>query len=226
MAAALWAGSDGLVSGAAAGALWRLDGVVRPDRIGVLFSAPERRRSRVLAVSRSSDLIGADRADVGPIPVTSALRTVLDLAAELDARRLEVAVEDALRRGLLTTGQLRWRLAMRAGRGVPGSATLAALAHRADVGRTDSGWEVRTEQALVAGGLPVPVRQLAVPTRLGILHADLGYPGPPVVVFEYDSDRWHSGVARRRRDVSRRNALRAAGCSVIEVTSSMLRESV
>ncbi|MEP6623899.1 MAG: hypothetical protein ABJC79_05625 [Acidimicrobiia bacterium] len=43
-----------------------------------------------------------------------------------------------------------------------------------------------------------------------------------MLAFEYDSDAWHSGVHRRHRDAARRNALRAAGCIVIEVTPALV----
>ena len=68
------------------------------------------------------------------------------------------------------------------------------------------------------------MRQPAVETIDGRRWVDHGYPGSPTVVFEYDSDQWHTGVTRRRRDAARRNALRMSGCTVIEVTAELVAE--
>jgi hypothetical protein len=162
---------------------------------------------------------------IGPLRLTSPLRTLVDLAAVLDERELEIAIEDAVRRGLVSVDRLRWRAGQRTGKGYPGSATLAALLARDQLGRTDSGWEVRVARVLTDAGYPEPIRQLRVDTTLGPLHVDLAFSGPPIVAFEYDSDRFHSGRSRRHRDVERRNALRTAGCVVIEVTSSLVRDA-
>jgi hypothetical protein len=165
-------------------------------------------------------LLPADCSLVHGIPVTSPLRTVIDLADRVDTSILELAIEDALRRGLFTVGQLRWRASVRLGSGVRGAAALGALLEH-QLGSTGSGWEVRTARVLTRAGLPEPRRQHPVDTGRGRFHADLAY--PPSIVFEYDSDRWHSSAARRHHDAERRNALRLAGCTVIEVTPGLLR---
>lgn len=158
------------------------------------------------------------------IPVTSALRTVLDLGAVLDEDALQIVIEDALRRRLFTVGQLEWRHSLRSGKGVPGSKSIGSLIDRHGSVVTDSGWEVRLEQLLVGAGWPIPERQMRVKTELGTVKVDLGYAGSTVVAFEYDSDRWHSGVTRRHRDMVRRNALRAANVIVFELTAALMRD--
>ena len=125
---------------------------------------------------------------------------------------LEVAIESALRRRLFSVGQLRWR-AEPAGRHGPSRERLARApcSTRADpdsagvVGRCDSRvpWN--------GAGLGTPARQH--PVRAGsrvIATVDLAYPKAQVAI-EYDSDQWHHGVARRHRDVERRNRLRGGG---------------
>jgi hypothetical protein len=217
-AASLW--SDGLVSHCSGGRLWALEGVEGGQMhvtVGRVRSIADPR----VVVHRSVDLLPADRHRVQGIAVTSPLRTIIDLAATLDATALEIAAEDALRRGLFTPGQLAWRFDGRGGRGVSGSAAMRDLLDR-HLGDTDSGWEVRVAQHLVAGGLPTPSRQLRVTTSAGDRHVDLGYPGTPIVAIEYDSDRWHSGSARRHADAERRNLLRLAGCLVVEVTPDLV----
>ena len=96
------------------------------------------------------------------------------------------------------------------GTGRPGSASLRALLDQRTLGRTDSGWEVRTAQVLVAAGLPAPTRQHSVKANgKEIAGADLAYPEAKVIL-EYDSDEWHSGTVRRHRDAARRNQLQVA----------------
>jgi len=181
-------------------------------------------RSGVVTVHRTTALVSADRAVAHGIAVTSPVRTVLDLAAVLDDRSLALAIEDALRRNLFRVRHLERRAADRRGKGIAGTRVIADLIGGHGSVVTDSGWEVRLARLLVDAGFPEPRRQLRVDTINGPRHVDLAYPGNPVVAFEYDSDRWHSGVARRHADMERRNALRAAGCVVVEVTSALMAE--
>jgi hypothetical protein len=220
MAAALW--SDGLVSHATAAELWGLEGV-KTDEVHVTVPAARRLRSGPVLVHRTNQLIAADAGTRGPIRVTSALRTVIDLAGVVVPEVLEIAIESALRRRLFSIGQLEWRADALSGTGRPGSASLRSLLAQRNLGVTDSGWEVRTAQLLVAAGFPEPTRQHPIRDRTGkeIARADLAYPGA-MLVLEYDSNEWHSGVTRRHRDAERRNRLRALGWTVLEVTPAQL----
>jgi hypothetical protein len=57
------------------------------------------------------DICDSDVTTVRGIPCTTALRTVIDIASELDSSDLERVVEDALTRGLFTVEEARVRLA-------------------------------------------------------------------------------------------------------------------
>jgi hypothetical protein len=223
MAATLWSAPDGLVSLTAAPSLWGLDGEWA-TAVHVLLPSSRSLRSPLVTVHHTTDLLPADVATLGPIRLTSPLRTVIDLAAVLDAEALELAIESGLRRRLFSVGQLRWRSEALLGTGRPGSANLRRLLGRDDLGRTDSGWEVRTSQLLERAGFGRPVRQHEV--RVGgkiVARPDLSYPDAKIAL-EYDSDRWHTGTARRHADADRRNRLRALGWTVIEVTPATLRQ--
>jgi hypothetical protein len=224
MAATLWSAPDGMISHLCGGARWEFESIRRPLDIDLLLPTERRLGSELVTVHRSRDLLPADRSTRFGIPVASPLRIVLDIASMVDEENYELALEDALRRGPFTVGQLEWRASMRSGKGHPGSRVIADLIRRHGSTVTDSGWEVRLERALAGLGLPRPERQLAVMTGFGLRHVDLGYAGPPIVAFEYDSDRWHSGVRRRHADMERRNALRAADCSVVEVNAALVRD--
>jgi hypothetical protein len=221
-AATLWSAPDGLLSLTAAARVWELD-VEWGTRVHVLVPRGRGLRSSKVTVHHTTDLITADVATLGPIRLTSPLRTVIDLAAVLDRDALELAIESGLRRRLFTIGQLRWRADALLGTGRPGSANLRRLLERDDLGRTDSGWEVRTSQFLERAGLARPVRQHEVRVRGTVVaRPDLSYPDARIAL-EYDSDRWHTGTAQRRADAERRNRLRALGWTVIEVTPPTLR---
>jgi hypothetical protein len=223
MAAALWSAPEGLVSYVTAGALWRFDDVAS-EALHVTLPLDRRLRSRQVVVHRTGDLMPADIARLGPIPVTSALRTAIDLAAVLEPDALEVAIESALRRRLFSPGQLRWRAEALIGTGRPGSAVLRDLLSSRDLGRSDSTPEVDLSQLLEQAGFGRPERQHVVRADgRFVAEVDLAYPSLQIA-FEYDSDRWHAGVRRRHYDAARRNRLRATGWTVIEVTPDQLRD--
>ena len=221
----LWAAPAGLVSRDSAGAVWSYEGVTRPRRIDITF--PKRGRPAPngcgFRVHWTNDLPDEDRALVDGIALTSPLRTALDLAWDRSDLGFELILEDALRRRLFTPTQLVDRADRYCGSGVDGSARVRRLVAARGPTTTDSGWELRLVRVLTRAGFPEPTRQIPIRTSLGVLHPDVGFPGPPAVVFEYDSERWHSSVRQRQRDARRRNALRAVGVTVVEVNAATLR---
>ncbi len=223
MAATLWSTPDGLTSHLTAARLWRLDGITTSE---VHLTVPKGRslRSSKVKVHHTGDLLPADVGVRGPIAVTSALRTVIDLAGVVVPETLEIAIESALRRGLFTVGQLRWRADALMGPGRRGSSELRELLDRHDLGRTDSRWEVTTARILECAGFGAPARQHPIYHRgKEIARADLAYPDARLVI-EYDSDQWHNGTECRHLDAARRNQLRSLGWTVVEVTPATLRE--
>lgn len=223
MAACLWSAPDGLVSHQSAAELWGFEGITT-DRMHVTLPAGRSLRSETVTVHHTTDLLPADVGRRGPIAVASSLRTAIDLAGVVTADALEIAIESALRRGLFSVGQLRWRAEALMGTGRAGSAALRDLIARRDLGRTESKWEVKTAQVLVTAGFAAPTRQYSVRHHgKEIARVDLAYPDARVIL-EYDSDQWHAGTTRRHRDAARRNRLRALGWTVIEVTPATLRD--
>ena len=101
MAAALYAGDRALVSHATAGRLWGIEGVRGPD---VELWVPPSKRADVdgLILHRGTRLDRADRDKLGPIPVTTAARTIIDLSAPMEVDRLLSAMEGTCRCGLVT----------------------------------------------------------------------------------------------------------------------------
>ena len=109
LAAVLAAGEGAVASHLAAAVLWRFDGV-DPGVLDV--TVPRGRRPRtVRARVHSSNRLGpADISRRDGIPCTSAACTLLDIAAVLDTRRLEAAIDGAERDGTVWRPQLRWFL--------------------------------------------------------------------------------------------------------------------
>ena len=97
--------------------------------------------------------------EVGCIPMTSAARTVVDIA-RLGSFEPAVAVADAaLRRRLVTRAELDTAAAR--ARGWPGSPAARRVVAFAD-GRSESVGESRSRVAIARAGLPVPELQFAV----------------------------------------------------------------
>jgi hypothetical protein len=70
-------------------------------------------------IVRDDDIPDSDLATVDGIPCTTALRTVIDIAPDVDPAHLELIVRDCLARQLFTVAEARRRLAQ------PGMATRA-----------------------------------------------------------------------------------------------------
>jgi very-short-patch-repair endonuclease len=163
----------------------------------------------------------ADRTRIGPIPLTTGTRTLIDIAAILDEESLELALDAALRRGLTSVGKL-----CRALHGQAGTATLGRLVEARTPERgSESALETKVLRVLKSHGLPVPVGQFEVRdgARL-IARVDFAYPGQ-LVAIEADGYRYHSGRSAWQRDRSRQNAFVARGWRVVHVTAEDLRDS-
>jgi len=171
-------------------------------------------------------ILPSDSATIAGIRTTSATRTLVDVAAGGDAERLELALEDALRRRLTSLPRLRWALSVEGGRGRPGARLLRGLVDRVESYKrvTESGFEARLQQLLRRADLPPPRRQFQI--RDGgrfVARADFAFPESRLVI-EAVSYRWHSGRNAWTRDQTRLNAVVALGWRVMNVTWEDLRD--
>jgi hypothetical protein len=133
LAAVLAAGDGAVASHMSAAALWRLDGLVRPDPpVEVTVTRPRHPRAVPGIVHRTVDLGPADVEPQQLIPRTTAARTLLDIAGRLGPRELEAALDDAERRGLVWRPHLRWRIEDLGRRGRPGVPALVDLLDRTE----------------------------------------------------------------------------------------------
>ena len=215
LAACLAWGAGAFASHRAAAALWHLAGF-EPNLIEL--TVPIHRKRAAPGIVHRNSLLASDTTIVEAIPVTTPARTLLDIASVVLRDMVEEALDDALRRGLVSMARLRWRLD-RSPRGRPGVAVLRSLidARTSDV-VPKSVFETRLLRAINDAGLPHPVRQYPIRDRgrvVGVV--DFAYPNAKLAI-EADGYRWHSGRARFDRDRVRRNALTALGWRIVHIT--------
>jgi very-short-patch-repair endonuclease len=218
MAAVLHAGPGAVAARRAAGMLWELEGVAC-DVAEV--STPRHLRSTKGVRARIVE--DMDRSDVAvrrSIPVTSAARTLVDLAGATSEQALEIALEDALRRGLTSVEHLAATLERLGSQGRRGAGRLRRLLEARGSGErpTESALETRLGRVIRKSALPRPVRQHSVwQGATFVARVDYAYPEIRLAV-EGDGYRYHTGRAAWRRDLERMNALIAAGWVVLRFT--------
>ena len=215
LAACLGWGTGAVISHRAAAALWELPGF-SPGTIELIVPR-KRERARGHVVHRPLALPRADVTVVDAIPVTTPGRTLVDLAGCVNADVLEEALDDALRRRLVSLACMRWQLRESGGR--RGIGVLAKMVCACDGGVPESSLETRLLRALRAAGLPKP----AVQYRIGRYRVDFAYVDARVAI-ECDGYRYHSGRRAFDDDRARQNALTAMGWRVLRVTWPQLRD--
>lgn len=160
------------------------------------------------------DLLPVDVCQIQGLPVTTPLRTAMDLGCKLSRRDALAALDGFMRMHGITRSDMR-RLLPRYFRR-RGVVQLRELIPLADP-RAESQGESWTRLGIIDAGLPTPVPQYWVcvdgrPTY----RLDLAYPRARVAV-EYDGREFHEGEVQREADKARRAWLRDNGWTVIVV---------
>lgn len=216
-------GPDAVASYRSAASIWALAGGTT-EIVELTVEGRRRRSSSEAVIHRVRSLRAADRTIVASIAVTTPARTLIDIAGVVDVTMVEEALDEALRRRLVTLSRMRWRVEELAGSGRPGSAVIRRLiaARPNMVEVPQSVFETRLLRRLGRAGLPTPLAQHEIRDggRL-VAIVDFAYPDRKLAI-EADGYRWHSGRARWERDLERRNRLTAMGWSVIHVTWEQL----
>lgn len=215
-AASLWAGQRGLVSGRAAAALWELDGCPEGPIELLVTGHPKSPDARIV-LRYAITVAPADGTIHRGLRVTTPSRTLLELGHLLTAEGLELAAEDAFRRGLTSAARLRWMLE-REWQGLPGAPALRALLDARASRPTDSALEVKLFALLRGAKIKLPQRQVEIREGDRFLgRVDFVYPDERLVI-EAHSFRFHSGRGPWDHDVQRDKAFRRAGWRVLYVT--------
>lgn len=219
VAAVTLAAAPAWASHETAGALWTVPGVA-DDAIHVVTALGRQVRLAGVRGHRSGALFSADVTNRHRIPVTTPARALVDLSARLSSRRLGAAIDDALRRRIMTLVSLERCVARLVG--APGrrpAVVQELLAERRpgyDPGESDL--ETHVLRVIVAHGFPPPVQQHRVRIAGRTFRIDLAYPALRVAI-ELDGWEWHRSRTAFDNDRARSNLLVAHGWTLVHFTS-------
>lgn len=217
MTAILWAGDGALVSHGTAAALWDFERV-RERRTELWVPSGRRLRSDAVVVHRGARLDRADRTTLGPIPITTTVRTLIDMSGRLEDHRLLAVMEDLIRRGLVKHDRLEARLAALRSSGRPGAGRLEMLLHARGDGRPlESPLETLAWPIICRSGVPLPKRQYWVALPGGRYRVDFAWPELKLGV-ECEGYEHHGGGSAWGKDRERFAEFVSVGWRVLPLT--------
>lgn len=219
VAAILFAGPGAVLSHRSAADLWGMR-AARESEIDV--TAPTHRRGDQAAVIHRDPIDAGGTTGRDGIPVTTPLRTILDLAKYVKAPELERAIRQAVYLRLTTTAALAEAVATRKRRRGTGRLREALLNLGEAPGLTRSELEAQFLVFLRRHNLPAP--ELNVSMRIGErwIEADCVWRDQRLIV-ELDGRDAHDSTPAFEADRARDLALAAAGWRTGRVTSHRLR---
>ncbi|MDQ1423806.1 MAG: hypothetical protein QOD72_1304 [Acidimicrobiaceae bacterium] len=209
-----------------AGRLWNLRGTGR-EAIHILIPGDARPSPVYGVVHHCYHVDDDDIIDRGDgIRVTSQIRTAFDLAAVLTDQQLESVFEQLIEREVCTVADLAETGRRLRQRGRTGSARFGRVleSRPASIKPVGSDLELRLERAVIAGGLPRPLRQRTIRLPNGsAARADFFWPAQRLVV-EVDHFTWHGGRASATADKRRDRLLAGVGMRTLRVTDDDIAE--
>jgi very-short-patch-repair endonuclease len=214
MAAVLACGANAVLSHGSAAALWG----IRPATSGLEVSVANgaKRRPEGITVHRRHCLAPDEVTTHRGIPVTSPIRTLIDIAARLDREPLEAAINQADKLDLCDPEALR--SALDDAKGQPGVRALRTLLDRRTFTLTDSELERRFLRIVRDLGLPLPQTGVYV----NGFKVDFHWPELGLVV-ETDGLRFHRTPVEQARDRLRDQRHTAAGLTPLRFTRAQVR---
>lgn len=221
LAACLDLGPGALLSHRSAAAVWDL-GLGRGQAIHVTVPSSRRPRpaSARVAVHRSRTLTDNDATFSGRLPVTTVERTLVDLAAILEAADLGKCAHNALCRRIVTPEQVGAAVDRLGPAGRTGIIHLRrVLVPWLSGNGLESVAEGEVWRTIIAAGLPEPVTRYEVTSPDGefVARLDFAWPGRRVAL-EVDGFRWHANPRSQVEDAVRANRLAALGWIVLRTT--------
>lgn len=209
LAAAFAGGTEALVSNSSAA--YALGILPRPEGPPSV-TVPGSRRSREGLRFHQGSVATVDIGHVGLVPLTSPIRTLVDLAAETDLRTLERALDEARIRRLVREEELQQAAAEYPGHhGLGPLGTLLARQAGPDFSRSEA--ERRLLGLVREAGLPGPRRNI----RVAGWEVDFLWPAERLIV-ELDGYRFHAGRSAFERDRRKTAELEDAGYSVLRLS--------
>jgi very-short-patch-repair endonuclease len=214
--AAVLAG-DGVASHRCAAHLW---GLHDDNRVEVTVPRERRARANGVVVHRSKDLVGRHCTRRTGIPVTTPMRTLVDLGAVVGDEQVADALERALIARVCSVAAVERALDDVARKGRRGAGVIRRVLDERALGRArpEGLLEARLARVLREHGLPAPAFQHHVRVR-GRLVARVDFAYPDVLLaIEVDGFEVHATPAAMQADLERQNRLVAAGWTVLRFT--------
>lgn len=199
---------------------------IRKSEATVTVSHRSTHRLPGVVVHQSTDLLDAHVVEIDGLPVTTPVRTVIDLAKVLDSSRLETVMENALASSKVDFDELYDLFSAIARRGKPGVRKLRRLLEEKAGGSfvSESELERRFRKLIEDAGLPRPQSQFGAKwLKQSNGRVDFAYPEKRIVI-ECDGRRWHSQFDAFEADRRRDNAAQLSGWRILRFTWSMLKE--
>lgn len=214
MAAVLVGGTGAVLSHRSAGALWGM----RPSaRVRAEVTARRHVRSRPKIEIHRAALRSDEITALRGIPVTTVPRTLVDLAAVLAPRQVELAVHEAEVRRLLDTVALLRLIARYPRRhGVPGLRQILASQRIGSI-ITRSQLEERFLEFVNQRDLPCPELNAAIQVGERWVECDCVWRAQSLIA-ELDGRAFHDTALAYERDRDRDRRLHAAGWRVVRIT--------
>ena len=203
-----------------AGVTWGFDGFGGRN-VEVTIDHRYRVRSSLAVVHTSRDLTQIDIQTRNHLRVTSAARTIIDIAGRSDVRRLADAVDSAIRDGHTSERQLHSRLAALWYPGRPGTGRLSEVLGHRPGGGLHSVLEREFNAMLQIAGIPI-ASQVSIIGADGTIRVDFQVVGRPVVI-EVNGHRTHSSRAHTMRPMT---MLALVGIELLNGTSCGARRSM
>lgn len=218
IAAQIWLGVDSYVSHQSAAAVLGIGGVVEGP---VELTATRKLRPRNgVRVHFAVEMPRKDTTVVDGFRVTTATRTIIDLASVVSPKQLAAALDDALRKRLTSVPTTRAAMVRLGTNGKSGTRLLSRLLdERSQQTRpTDTELEDLAISIIRKAGLPEPEIQNVILNDGGfVARVDLAYPDR-MLVIEAESWQYHSTMKDWSDDVVHYNDLVGLGWRVMRVT--------
>jgi very-short-patch-repair endonuclease len=219
LAAVLACGEAAFLSHHSAAAVWGFEPAADGETEVTVVGRDAARRRDGIRVHR---IAAIDRRDVSRhhnVPITSAVRTLLDIAPDLSDRELERVFDDGLMRRAFTRQAAIALLARSPHR--PGGARVAKLARVRD--RASTVTRSEAEEHFLALIRRAGLSEPEVNVRLGRYIADFLWRDQRLIV-EVDGYAFHSSRRSFERDHERDLVLKAAGFDVLRFTRRQIVE--
>lgn len=217
-AAVLHAGPAAAVSHEAAG---RLHGFAEVPAGRVTLTVPRARNTKAMLGRwhRRDDLHADEVVLVGTLPVTSVVRTLIDLAEVTHVATLRLMVEQRIVDGVVTVESVGSALDRTRRSGRPGVTRMAEVLDRLGDGRSipRSQLERLADEVIELAGVPPPLHEHPLPGH-GAVEGFVDRCWPEArLVLELDGRRWHTRSQQMRRDADRALQAQMAGFDTVRM---------